>query len=84
MDCRDIQIYSSAYIDNMLSKKEELDFKNHIKKCVTCSIAFENLKTVVECVNMVESVELPSNFSNELHEKLQGTKTMDETDFTWW
>lgn len=74
MDCKDFQVYGSAYIDNMLSKEEELDFKNHIKKCTDCNIAFENMKTVVESVNMLEEVELPTNFSNELHDKLQSTK----------
>ena len=59
MDCRDIQIYSSAYIDNMLSKKEELDFKNHIKKCVTLC-AFENFQ--LQMYYIVESVEPPQIF----------------------
>lgn len=74
MDCKDFQLYGSAYIDNMLSKEEELDFKNHIKKCTACKIAFENLKIVVESTNMIEKVELPGDFSNELHEKLQSVK----------
>ena len=74
MDCKDFQTYSSAYIDNELSEEEKLDFKNHIGECETCNVAFENLKIVVESVNMLEKVELPINFSNELHEKLRDTK----------
>lgn len=74
MDCKDFQAYSSAYIDNMLSEEEELDFKNHIEECITCNIAFENLKTVVESTNMIREIELPVNFSYELHEKLQDAK----------
>ena len=74
MDCKDFQAYSSAYIDNMLSEEEELNFKNHIEECITCNIAFENLKTVVESTNMIGEIELPVNFSDELHEKLQDAK----------
>ena len=74
MDCKNFQAYSSAYIDNMLSEEEELDFKNHIEECITCNIAFENLKTVVESTNMIGEIELPADFSNELHEKLQDAK----------
>ena len=74
MDCKDLQTYGSAYIDNMLSEEEELDFKNHIKECKICNTAFENLKTVVESTNMIEEIELPANFSDELHRKLQSTK----------
>lgn len=74
MDCKDLKLYGSAYIDNMLSKEEELDFKSHINTCVACSIAFENLKIIVETTNTLEEVELPVNFSSELHAKLKKAK----------
>ena len=74
MDCKDLKLYGSAYIDNMLSKEEELDFKSHINTCVACSIAFENLKIIVETTNTLEEVELPVNFSSELHAKLKKVK----------
>lgn len=74
MDCKNCETYGSAYIDNMLSEEEELKFKNHVKECKACNIAFENLKTVVESTNMLEKVGLPMGFSDELHEKLQGAK----------
>ncbi|HZJ77051.1 MAG TPA: zf-HC2 domain-containing protein [Oscillospiraceae bacterium] len=74
MDCKNFQAYSSVYIDNKLSEEEKSDFENHIKKCTNCNIAFENMKTIVESVSMFEEIELPANFSNELHEKLLSAK----------
>ncbi|MDI9477002.1 MAG: anti-sigma factor family protein [Natronincolaceae bacterium] len=74
MDCKNCETYSSAYIDNMLSEEEELKFKNHIRECKSCNIAFENLKIVVESTNMLEKVEPPADFSGELHKKLQDAK----------
>lgn len=74
MDCKNFETYGSAYIDNMLSEEEKVDFKNHIGKCAACNIAFKNLKTVVESTGMLEEIELPTNFSDELHEKLKGDK----------
>ena len=74
MDCKNCETYSSAYIDSMLSEEEELKFKNHIKECKSCNITFENLKTVVESTNMLEKIDPPANFSDELHIKLQDAK----------
>lgn len=72
MDCKNFEFYGSAYIDNMLSDQEKQKFESHINRCENCSIAFENLKLIVESVNEVEEIELPTNFSSQLNEKLQG------------
>lgn len=71
MNCQDFDLYGSAYIDNMLSNEEKLDFENHISECQSCNIAFENLKLIIEVTNDVEEVELPINFSSELRAKLE-------------
>ncbi|MFW5647982.1 MAG: anti-sigma factor family protein [Candidatus Alkaliphilus sp. MAG34] len=74
MDCKDFQTYGSAYIDNMLSGEEKSDFEDHIKKCTACGITFKNLKTIVKSLSMLEDVELPVHFSDELHKKLENAK----------
>lgn len=74
MNCKDFDLYGSAYIDNMLSKEERLEFENHINECEYCNISLQNLKTIVESINELEEVELPRNFSSELMIKLQNEK----------
>lgn len=71
MNCKDFQLYSSAYIDNMLSDKDKLSFENHIKECKNCRIALSNLKLIVESTNKLEEIGLPESFSKELGEKLK-------------
>ncbi len=74
MDCKNLDLFGSAYIDNMLSKEEEIVFKSHIDTCLACSIAFENLKLIVETTNELEEIELPINFSSQLRRKLEKEK----------
>lgn len=75
MNCKDFDLYASAYIDNMLLDEEKIDFENHINKCENCKVAFQNLKIIVESTNNIEEVELPQNFSNELRQKLEVENT---------
>ena len=74
MNCKDFDLYGSAYIDNMLSEQERLEFENHINECEYCNISLQNLKIIVESINELEEVELPRNFSSELTIKLQNEK----------
>lgn len=74
MNCKDFDLYGSAYIDNMLSEQEKLEFENHINECEYCNISLQNLKIIVESINELEEVELPRNFSSELEIKLQNEK----------
>ncbi len=75
MNCKDFDLYASAYIDNMISDEEKLDFENHINKCENCKVAFQNLKIIVKSTNNIEEVELPQNFSDELRQKLEAENT---------
>jgi len=70
MNCKDFEQYSSLYIDEMLTDKEKIEFEKHIEDCSLCSTALENLKTIVGCLNDIDEIELPSNFSTTLRQKL--------------
>jgi len=74
MNCKDFELYGSAYIDDMLSNEEKLEFENHIDECQYCNIKFLNLKIIIESANEIEEVELPINFCSELKTNLEMEK----------
>jgi len=74
MNCKDFELYGSAYIDDMLSNEEKLEFENHINECQCCKIKFLNLKVIIESANEIEEVELPINFCSELKTNLEMEK----------
>jgi len=74
MNCEDFELYESAYIDNMLSSEEKLEFESHINRCEYCNVKLQNLKIIVESANEIEEVDLPINFSSELKTKLEKEK----------
>jgi len=74
MNCKDFELYGSAYIDDMLLNEEKLEFENHINECQCCNIKFLNLKIIIESANEIEEVELPINFCSELKTNLEMEK----------
>ncbi len=71
MNCGNFEEYASLYIDEMLTEEEMINFKKHLETCENCSISLENLKVIVTTVNEMEEVDLPTNFTLSLRERLQ-------------
>lgn len=71
MKCERIREQMSAYIDNEINEVDKIKFEKHIAECSHCKEEYELLMEVVkECSNINEE-ELPENFREELHYKLQ-------------
>lgn len=70
MNCTKFIDEISMYLDNMLDAEEKTDFEKHLDTCKTCSIEFNNLKIMLECVNEIEEIDLPSDFEAALHDRL--------------
>ncbi|SCY06157.1 DUF4349 domain-containing protein [Alkaliphilus peptidifermentans] len=71
MDCKNFDYYSSLYIDEILTEDEKIKFEKHLEECTSCKLGIENLKIVLECLDDIPEVELPSNFNETLREKLK-------------
>lgn len=68
--CKIIRDNICAYIDNELNKKQRSDFEKHINNCAECKKDLEEMQKIVELCNDLPQQELPSDFKDELHEKL--------------
>ena len=70
MDCTKLLEEMSMYIDNMLSETERIEFERHLEACEDCRFEFNNFKTMLECINEIEEIELPLDFEATLHNRL--------------
>ncbi len=70
MNCTKFIEDMSLYLDNMLSEDERIEFEGHLKECEACSLQLNNLRLMLECINEIDEIELPSDFEATLHDKL--------------
>ena len=78
MNCEDFNIYVSSYIDGYLSGEEKRDFEEHINICENCMLSYKNLKEVINCVNEIPELSLPTNFSVQLGQRLREETSVKE------
>ncbi|HHV97235.1 MAG TPA: hypothetical protein GXX37_12330 [Clostridiaceae bacterium] len=78
MNCEQVKDSISHYIDNELDEKECSEFEKHIKSCEACRNELNEILETVELLRSIPQVELPSNFKQELHEKLIKVKEEEE------
>lgn len=69
-NCKTIRDNICAYIDDELDIKQRNDFEKHINNCAECKKDLEEMLKIVELCNDLPQKELPSDFKDELHEKL--------------
>lgn len=70
MNCDRAKSLISLYIDNELDEKERSEFQEHINTCEACRNELNAISETVNLLKSIPEVELPSNFREELHEKL--------------
>ncbi len=70
MNCTKFLEDMSLYLDNMLSENERIEFEGHLDECEACRLQLNNLKIMLECINEIDEIELPSDFEATLHDKL--------------
>lgn len=70
MACLDRQEQISAYIDGELASHEMHEMTEHLKKCEHCRDYYLELKSIIESVNELEELPLPSGFHEQLMERL--------------
>lgn len=78
--CEEIIELLSLYIDNELDDETAKIVKEHIEMCSSCKAEFKQLQEIVKMCNEVDEVELPDNFKEVLHQKLELEKKSMEDD----
>jgi hypothetical protein len=77
--CEDLRELISLYIDGELSGDLLFEFEEHILSCENCKNELEDVKSVIASLNDAPEEDLPSNFKDDLHEKLIKEKSKKES-----
>ena len=76
MTCLETLEYISRHFDGDLSQSEENELKKHIESCESCRREFEDIQQIFAELKNEKQAELPSNFHEELMEKLENQKVV--------
>ncbi len=82
MKCEHIRELMSAYIDNEINEVDKIKFEKHIAECTECKEEYELLMDIVKECSDIDEVELPEDFREELHNKLQKAKESKSRRFS--
>lgn len=70
MRCQSVRELLSPYIDLVLSEEEKTRVEEHLAACESCRKDLAELQGAVNRIRGMEKREAPSDFMNELHERL--------------
>ena len=71
MNCSEIKELLSEYVDDVLEVKTKALVDEHLSTCRDCKEELASLKTLVNELGSLESVAPPSDFLNQLHERME-------------
>lgn len=83
MKCENYQEMISLYLDDALSLDEKQHLEEHLKHCHSCTETLEVLSMITRELAQIEEVELPSNFHDELRNKLREDKKGNKPLSKW-
>ena len=70
IDCKHVWEHISAYIDGEVDAALRADIDKHLETCEICSAVLDSTRNIVVLVADGRVFELPSGFSDRLHERL--------------
>jgi predicted anti-sigma-YlaC factor YlaD len=70
IDCKHVWEHISAYIDGEVDAVLRADIDHHLETCEICSAVLDSTRNVVILVADGRVFELPTGFSDRLHERL--------------
>jgi len=71
IDCQHVWEHISAYIDGEVDAKLRAEIDRHLETCELCSAVLDSTRNVVVLVADGRVFELPTGFSDRLHERLE-------------
>ncbi|MFH1767953.1 MAG: anti-sigma factor [Candidatus Omnitrophota bacterium] len=76
-DCKHIQEYLSAYLDQALDKEKVSLVEEHLRVCEVCERELDNIRKISQVLGSLEKVEPPPDFLEKLHERIEKRKSLD-------
>jgi len=70
IDCKHVWSYISAYIDGEVDAELRAEIDRHLETCEICSAVLDSTRNIVVLVAGDRVFELPTGFSERLHQRL--------------
>jgi len=70
MECHRVKKLLSEYIDNTLDERTGTLIEGHLKECEDCNYEYISMKTMVEELRSMGSLEAPKDFLEKVHERI--------------
>ena len=70
IDCKHVWDHISAYIDGEVDAELRAEIDQHLETCEICSAVLDSTRNVVVLVADSRVFELPADFSNRLHSRI--------------
>lgn len=84
MNCIDVQVMLSVYIDGECTQQEQEEIKAHLEQCEKCREEFNALKALLSKLNDIKEFEVPEGFHQELMQKLQPMMPSNKSKKKWY
>jgi len=75
IDCKHVWEHISAYIDGEVAADLRAEIDAHLETCEICSAVLDSTRNVVVLYADGRIFELPTGFSERLHQRLDGELT---------
>lgn len=81
-NCEEVRELLSFYLDNELHENDRKQIVKHLEDCDACKTELDLLKNVIEVIGETEEVEMPADFGQKLHERLEDAH--NKSNFVKW
>ena len=78
MDCSEIRMLLSEYLDDALDEKAKARVDEHLRTCAACQKELDSLKALVKGIGSLESVKAPADFLDQLHKRMERRSKISE------
>lgn len=78
IDCKHVWEHISAYIDGEVEAELRADIDRHLETCEICSAVLDSTRNVVVLIADERVFELPTGYSQRLHERIDKVLKLDE------
>jgi len=78
MDCSEIRMLLSEYLDDALDEKAKARVDEHLRTCAACQKELDSLKALVKGIGSLESVKAPADFLDQIHKRMERRSKISE------
>ncbi|NLJ41958.1 MAG: hypothetical protein GX352_10200 [Clostridiales bacterium] len=84
MDLKHFDEYISPYLDGKLNEEEKAVLENHLDTCTECMAKLEETRKLVQVLDSLDELPLPTDFHKNLTIKLEQSKRQRNTHWYSW